>query len=193
MIKTIRYPRYNTPNPSVTCFVVNLNVLKYINLIPLVLPDFIGDDFYIGNMFWISNNELTLTYTSRDQTLSSTFLCKAPLFDCIEVSRICINLLLYHLGFSQCFRHARKFSMMYEKSSTSFSFHDVFSMRSSHLDEGNLRHMKRRHEAIKFTSLKTILRLKLANDGATNKTEGEIPTNLVVISFCFSSHSCDAV
>lgn len=88
MIKTIRYPRYNTPNPTVTCFVVNLNVLKYINLIPLVLPyDLIGD-FYIGNMFWISNQELTLTYTSRDQTMSSTVLCKAPQFECFEVSRM---------------------------------------------------------------------------------------------------------
>lgn len=88
MIRTIRYPRYNTPNPSVTCFVVNLNVLKYINLIPLTLPDHLDGDFYIGNMFWISNHELTLTYTSRDQTLSSTVLCKAPLFECVEVSGI---------------------------------------------------------------------------------------------------------
>lgn len=88
MIKTIRYPRYNTPNPSVTCYVVNLNVLKYINLIPLILPEHLDGDFYIGNMFWISNLELTLTYTSRDQTLSSTVLCKAPLFECVEVSWI---------------------------------------------------------------------------------------------------------
>lgn len=90
MIKTIRYPRYNTPNPSVTCFVVNLNVLKYISLIPLILPEHLDGDFYIGNMFWISNVELTLTYTSRDQTLSSTVLCKAPQFECVEVSRILI-------------------------------------------------------------------------------------------------------
>lgn len=86
MIKTIRYPRYNTPNPAVTCFVVNLNVLKYIKLIPLILPEHLIGDFYIGNMFWISNSELTLTFTSRDQTLSSTVLCKAPLFECLEVS-----------------------------------------------------------------------------------------------------------
>jgi inactive dipeptidyl peptidase 10 len=86
MIKTIRYPRYNTPNPSVACYVVNLNVLKYINLIPVVLPVHLIGDFYIGNMFWISNLELTLTYTSRDQKLSSTVLCKAPLFECVEVS-----------------------------------------------------------------------------------------------------------
>ena len=88
MIKTIRYPRYKTPNPNVTCYVVNLNVLKYINLIPLVLPQHLIGDFYIGNMAWINNQELTLTYTSRDQTLSSSVLCKAPLFECFEVSWI---------------------------------------------------------------------------------------------------------
>lgn len=86
MIKTIRYPRYNTPNPIVTCFVVNLGALKLINLIPLVLPMDLVGDFYLGNMFWISNQEMTLTYTSRDQTTSSTVLCKAPLFECVEVS-----------------------------------------------------------------------------------------------------------
>lgn len=88
MIRSIRYPRYNTPNPIVTCFVVNLNVLKYINLIPIVLPENLDGDFYVGNMLWISNLELTLTFTSRDQTLSSTVLCKAPLFECVEVSWI---------------------------------------------------------------------------------------------------------
>lgn len=86
MIKSIRYPRYGTQNPNVTCYVVNLNVLKYISLIPLILPEHLHGDFYITNMYWISNSELTLTYTSRDQTLSSTLLCSQPNFECIEVS-----------------------------------------------------------------------------------------------------------
>lgn len=85
MIKSIRYPRYNTPNPNVTVYVVNLTVLKIINLIELILPKHLIGDFYVGNMLWISNNELTLTYTARDQTMSSTILCKAPKFECFEV------------------------------------------------------------------------------------------------------------
>lgn len=86
-IRSIRYPRYKTPNPNVTAFVVDLNSLKLINLIPLILPENLIGDFYIGNMLWISNHELTLTYTSRDQTLSSTVLCSAnKAFECIEVS-----------------------------------------------------------------------------------------------------------
>lgn len=88
MIKSIRYPRYGTPNPIVTCYVVDLNVLKYINLISLNLPKHldVNGEYYIGNLFWISNTELSLTYTSRDQTMSSTLLCTAPAFECIEVS-----------------------------------------------------------------------------------------------------------
>lgn len=86
MIKQIRYPRYNTPNPTVRCFVVALSVLKFINPIALAVPEHLAADYYIGNMLWISNNELTLTYTSRDQTISSTLLCKAPSFECVEVS-----------------------------------------------------------------------------------------------------------
>lgn len=85
MIKSIRYPRYGTPNPNVTCYVVNLNLLKHINLIPLILPKHLDGDFYITNMYWIGSGELTLTYTSRDQTLSSTLLCSQPNFECIEV------------------------------------------------------------------------------------------------------------
>lgn len=85
-IKSIRYPRYGTANPNVTCYVVNLNVLRYMNLIPLILPEHLHGDFYITNMLWISSGELTLSYTSRDQTFASTVLCSEPNFECIEVS-----------------------------------------------------------------------------------------------------------
>lgn len=85
MIKSIRYPRFGTSNPIVTCYVVNLNELKLIKLIQLILPQHLNGDFYITNMLWISGTELTLTYTSRDQTLSSTLLCSHPNFECIEV------------------------------------------------------------------------------------------------------------
>lgn len=85
-IKSIRYPRYGTANPNVTCYVVNLIVLRYINLIPIILPEHLHGDFYVTNMLWISSGELTLTYTSRDQTLASTILCSEPKFECIEVS-----------------------------------------------------------------------------------------------------------
>lgn len=90
MIKTMRYPRYNTPNPIVTCFVVNLNKIKFANnVIQLSLPQHLNSDeeeYYVTNMFWISNSELTLTFTARSQTLASTLLCSAPDFQCVEVS-----------------------------------------------------------------------------------------------------------
>lgn len=103
IIRSIRYPRYNTPNPNVTVFVVNLNVLKLISLIELILPNHLVGEFYVGNMLWISNNELTLTYTSRDQTLSSTILCTAPKFVCTEVSAFLLHFFLFYLSFISIF------------------------------------------------------------------------------------------
>jgi hypothetical protein len=87
-IKSIRYPRYNTPNPIVTCFVVNLSILKFTNIMPLLLPQYLYNDgeFYVTNMFWISNEELTLTFTTREQTMWISVLCQAPDFKCMEVS-----------------------------------------------------------------------------------------------------------
>jgi hypothetical protein len=55
---------------------------------PLLLPQYLDNDgeFYVTNMFWISNEELTLTYTTREQTMSISVLCQAPDFKCMEVS-----------------------------------------------------------------------------------------------------------
>lgn len=94
VLKTMRYPRYNTPNPIVTCFVVNLNVLKSINVIPLTLPQHLNygmEEYYVTNMFWISNSELTITFTARSQMMASTLLCSAPDFHCVEVSTLHAN------------------------------------------------------------------------------------------------------
>lgn len=56
---------------------------------PLLLPQYLDNDgeFYVTNMFWISNEELTLTFTTREQTMSTSVLCRAPDFKCMEVSR----------------------------------------------------------------------------------------------------------
>lgn len=95
MIKTIHYPRYNTPNPIVTCFVVKLSVTSKFSVMPLILPSHLNADeeeFYITNMFWISGTELTLTFTARSQLMASTLLCMAPDFQCVEVIRNVLNL-----------------------------------------------------------------------------------------------------
>lgn len=119
MIKTIRYPRYNTPNPIVTCFVVNLKVLKFTSVIPLSLPSHLNadeDEFYVTNMFWISDSELTLTFTARSQTMASTMLCTAPDFQCVEVSKSMFAIQMrLSFGPGTCFRSNFLFNVKTEK------------------------------------------------------------------------------
>lgn len=44
-----------------------------------------GNDNYVGQMQWISASDLSVTYTNRNQTQSTTVLCRAPSFICREV------------------------------------------------------------------------------------------------------------
>lgn len=83
-VKSIRYPKAQTPNPNVTVYVVDLSVLKFINKIPIHSP-LGGNNSYVTNMMWVSAAELSVTFTNREQTIAMTVLCRAPLFSCREV------------------------------------------------------------------------------------------------------------
>ncbi|XP_055300949.1 inactive dipeptidyl peptidase 10 isoform X4 [Sitodiplosis mosellana] len=83
-IKSIRYPKAQTKNPNVTVHIVDLTVLKFINQITIISP-LEGDDNYVGQMVWISATDVSITFTNRNQTSSSTVLCRAPTFRCREV------------------------------------------------------------------------------------------------------------
>lgn len=82
--KSIRYPKAQTKNPNVTIHVVDLTVLKFINRITIVSP-LEGDDNYVSQMVWVSATDISLTFTNRQQTSSTTVLCRAPTFQCREV------------------------------------------------------------------------------------------------------------
>ncbi|XP_055547430.1 inactive dipeptidyl peptidase 10 [Wyeomyia smithii] len=84
-IKSIRYPKTNSPNPNVTIHVVNLGALKFINQRVIIIPSYIGSECYVGGMQWVSPQELSVTLTNREQNVSRTLLCTAPTFSCIEV------------------------------------------------------------------------------------------------------------
>lgn len=87
-IKSIRYPKEGTNNPNVTVFVVDLSVLKFINKIAIVPPvNLNGNNSYVGNMIWLSPIDLSITFTNREQTTALTVVCRAPTFNCTEVSK----------------------------------------------------------------------------------------------------------
>ncbi|XP_062536319.1 dipeptidyl peptidase 4 isoform X2 [Armigeres subalbatus] len=84
-IRSIRYPKINSPNPSVVVNVVNLSVLKFISQKPITIPSHIRNDSYVGGLVWISPYELSVTYTNREQNKSHVLLCEAPQFICVEI------------------------------------------------------------------------------------------------------------
>ncbi|XP_055713714.1 inactive dipeptidyl peptidase 10 isoform X2 [Phlebotomus papatasi] len=85
-VRSVRYPKANTPNPVVTVYVVNLSVLKYIFPQPVRLPSSVlANTSYVGGMLWASATDLSITFTNRQQTVALTVLCRAPQFVCREV------------------------------------------------------------------------------------------------------------
>lgn len=85
-VKSIRYPKERSINPNVTVYVVDLSVLKFINKIQIKPPSSNCNDSYVGNMIWLSPTDLSVTFTNREQTSALTVLCRAPTFNCTEVS-----------------------------------------------------------------------------------------------------------
>lgn len=84
-VKSIRYPKERSINPNVTVYVADLSILKFINKVQIKPPSNICNDSYVGNMIWLSPTDLSVTFTNREQTSTSTVLCRAPTFNCIEV------------------------------------------------------------------------------------------------------------
>lgn len=84
-LKSIKYPKANTANPVVTTYVIDVlaDPIGYSKKLYIPLN---GDmEFYVGGMTWVSEDELSVTLTDRNQTKAVTYLCRAPTFECIEV------------------------------------------------------------------------------------------------------------
>ncbi|XP_050080163.1 prolyl endopeptidase FAP [Anopheles maculipalpis] len=85
-IHSLRYPKVHSANPNVTVYVVHLGVLKYIFPKPVNVPAYIrATDSYVGGLSWLSSTELSVTYASRNQSVSHVLLCRAPTFTCVEI------------------------------------------------------------------------------------------------------------
>ncbi|EAT43797.1 AAEL004793-PA [Aedes aegypti] len=84
-IRSIRYPKLNSPNPGVMVHVVNLSILKVISQKTITIPSHISKESYVGGMIWISAYELSVTFTNREQNVSYILLCAAPNFNCSEI------------------------------------------------------------------------------------------------------------
>ena len=84
-VKSVRYAKATTVNPNVTVLIANLLALKLIDIQQIRLPASVKNGSYIGGMTWISNKDLSVTVTERDQGSAVTCICRAPQFNCREV------------------------------------------------------------------------------------------------------------
>ncbi|XP_070168880.1 inactive dipeptidyl peptidase 10-like isoform X2 [Polyergus mexicanus] len=88
-IRSLRYPKPGTPNPSVRLYVADLVDPKNIRT-KVVKPPFIIEhmDHYFTTASWVSLTEVCITWLTRAQNLSLVTICKSPMWHCQEIQRI---------------------------------------------------------------------------------------------------------
>ncbi|CAB3385449.1 Hypothetical predicted protein [Cloeon dipterum] len=91
-IRSLRYPKPDTPNPTVTLWVADLADPKNIRKRDLKPPSALDDEeFYFTSVTWVSLTELSVVWMNRAQNFSLVSVCKSPLWMCQEVHRVTIE------------------------------------------------------------------------------------------------------
>ncbi|EZA53922.1 inactive dipeptidyl peptidase 10 isoform X2 [Ooceraea biroi] len=88
-IRSLRYPKPGTPNPSVRLYVADLVDLRNIQT-KIVKPPAIIErgDHYFSTASWVTLTEVCITWSTRAQNLTVVTICKSPLWHCQEIQRI---------------------------------------------------------------------------------------------------------
>ncbi|XP_020280777.1 inactive dipeptidyl peptidase 10 isoform X2 [Pseudomyrmex gracilis] len=88
-IRSLRYPKPGTSNPSVGLYVADLVDPKNIRTKMVKPPPIIERvDHYFSTVSWISLTEVCITWLPRLQNFSVVTICKSPLWHCQEIQRI---------------------------------------------------------------------------------------------------------
>ncbi|XP_034669414.1 uncharacterized protein LOC117902264 isoform X1 [Drosophila subobscura] len=88
-IRSLRYPKPGTPNPTVTLRVVDLKDPKKVHITSLRPPQIIAnEDHYFSSASWVSGTEIAVVWLNRPQNISVVSVCKSPSFECIETHRV---------------------------------------------------------------------------------------------------------
>ncbi|XP_035703535.1 inactive dipeptidyl peptidase 10 isoform X2 [Folsomia candida] len=84
-LRTLRYPKAGTTNPSVTLSAVNLRS-NILNSIPLKPPDQVDiRDHYFSAVKWITKELVVVVWMNRRQNVSIISTCQSPRFQCQEI------------------------------------------------------------------------------------------------------------
>ncbi|XP_047506073.1 dipeptidyl aminopeptidase-like protein 6 isoform X1 [Pieris napi] len=89
-IRSVRYPKPGTTNPTVKLTVADIADPKHIRTRHLTPPKVIIEegDYYITSTQWVSLTEVCVVWLTRVQNLSIVSVCKSPMWYCQEVYRI---------------------------------------------------------------------------------------------------------
>ncbi|XP_036146942.1 dipeptidyl aminopeptidase-like protein 6 isoform X3 [Monomorium pharaonis] len=88
-IRSLRYPKPGTPNPSIQLYVADLADAKNIRTRIVKPPPIIEHtDHYFSTASWISLTEVCITWLTRAQNFSVITICKSPMWHCQEIQRI---------------------------------------------------------------------------------------------------------
>ncbi|XP_037874079.1 inactive dipeptidyl peptidase 10 isoform X1 [Bombyx mori] len=89
-IKSVRYPKPGTNNPTFTLTVADIADPKHIRTRHLTPPKVILEqgDYYFTSAQWVSLTEVCVVWLTRVQNLSVVSVCKIPMWFCQEVYRI---------------------------------------------------------------------------------------------------------
>lgn len=84
-IRTVRYPKPDTPNPEVTINVLNLKRPKYLFPSPVRPTNSVDTDSYVTHVAWYSNHQVAVVWLNRRQNVSVIATCKSPNFTCTNL------------------------------------------------------------------------------------------------------------
>ncbi|XP_050673083.1 inactive dipeptidyl peptidase 10 isoform X2 [Leptidea sinapis] len=89
-IRSVRYPKPGTNNPTVKLTVADIADPKHIRTRHLSPPKAILEegDYYFTSAQWVSLTEVCVVWLTRMQNLSIVSVCKSPMWYCQEVYRI---------------------------------------------------------------------------------------------------------
>uniref|UniRef100_A0AAG5DCG6 Venom dipeptidyl peptidase 4 n=1 Tax=Anopheles atroparvus TaxID=41427 RepID=A0AAG5DCG6_ANOAO len=88
-IRSLRYPKPGTRNPTVTLNVADLTDPKSIRMNQLTPPPILlSQEHYFTSASWVSPSEVSVVWMNRPQNLSVVTLCKSPMWYCQETHRI---------------------------------------------------------------------------------------------------------
>lgn len=84
-IRSVRYPKVDTPNPDVKVYIVNLKRPKYLFPVELRPTNTVETDSYVTSVLWYSDHQPAVVWLNRKQNVSVIATCKSPSFNCTNL------------------------------------------------------------------------------------------------------------